>query len=395
VTFAKLSSLDDALKPEAPEAGLPKVRILWALAIALAALAAGQTWALVKFQPLGIDFLPLWTAGRMAWSDPGHLYDFAAVTHAQGWLLPNFRWMRPYAYPPTALLVLAPFGALPFWPALALWTALSFGVFLTAGARLAKRSRGLALALMILSPPVVLAALAGQTVVLAAGLAALALADLERRPRLAGVLIALAAALKPQAALLAPVALLACGALETLAVAALAGAALAAISVLCFGFARWPEWLASLGPFQAVVESIPHLMPGVITPYGAAHELGLAGAAATLWRAGFGLFGLALVWRVFAKTRDPATRLAALGAGSLLAAPYAMHYDGALLAIPAVILALRLDRPGWLRRMLALCAICEVTTPDLGLAAVTMFAVLACWELRPLGTRTRTSAAAA
>jgi uncharacterized membrane protein len=291
--------------------------------------------------------------------------------------------MRPYAYPPTALLALAPFGALAFWPALALWTGASFAVFVAAGARLIPQRRVLALALIVLSPAVVLAALAGQTVVLAAGLVALALADLERRPRLAGVLLALAAALKPQAALLAPVALVACGAFETLAAAALAGAALAAASILCFGFARWPEWFASLAPFQAVVESIPRLMPGVITPYGAAHELGLAGPAALLWRALFGLFGLALVWRAFAASRDPAVRLAALGAGSLLAAPYAMHYDGTLLVIPAVMLALRLAAPGWPRRLIALFAVCQVTVPDLGLAAVTAFAVLACWELRP------------
>ena len=360
-----------------------KLRILWALALALAGLAAGETWALVGFQPLGVDFLPLWTAGRLAWTDAGHVYDFAAVTRAQAWLLPNFHWMRPYAYPPTALLALAPFGAMPFWPALTLWTALSFGVFLAAGLRLVRGRTGLAAALMILSPAVVLGALAGQTVVLAAGLAAFSIAELPRRPRLAGVLIALAAALKPQAALLAPVALVACGAFETLAVAAITGAALAALSVVCFGFARWPEWLASLAPFQAVVEGIPHLMPGVITPYGAAHELGLTGAAALAWRAMFGLAGVALVWRIFARDRDPAMRLAALGAGSLLAAPYAMHYDGTLLVIPAAILALRLDAPGWMRRLVALCAVCEVTMPEAGLAAVAAFALLACWEALP------------
>lgn len=383
MTFPKLAALDDALK----------LRVLWALGLALAGLAAAQTWALAHFQPLGVDFLPLWTAGRMAWTDPGHIYNFAAVTRAQDWLLPGMRWMRPYAYPPTALLALAPFGALPFWPSLALWTTMSFAVFLAAGARLARERKRLALVLIALSPAVVLAALVGQTVVLAAGLATLAIADLERRPRLAGVLLAIAAALKPQAALLAPVALLACGAFETLAAAALAGAAIVAASVACFGFARWPEWLASLGPFQAVVESIPHLMPGVITPYGAAHALGLAGAAAALWRGAFALFGLGLAWRVFAKRRDPATRLAALGAGSLMAAPYAMHYDGALLVIPAVALALRLEASAWLRYLVAFCAVCQVTTPNLGLAAVAAFAVLA--TLEPPAAAPRIASAAA
>src|ERR1700759_2003739 len=91
-TFA----IDERLKP----------RALWALAAVLAVLAASEAWALINFQPLGVDYLPLWTAGRMAWTAPGHVYDFAAVTHAQNWLLPGLKWMRPYAYPPTALLVL-------------------------------------------------------------------------------------------------------------------------------------------------------------------------------------------------------------------------------------------------------------------------------------------------
>jgi hypothetical protein len=188
--------------------------VLWALALALAALAAGQAWALMRFQPPGLDFLPLWTAGRMAWTDPGRVYDFAAVTRAQAWLLPGFRWMRPYAYPPTVLLALAPLGALPFWAALSLWTGASFAVFAAAAARLARGATPLALGLAILSPAVVLAALAGQAVVMAAGLVTLAIATLQRRPRLAGVLFALAAALKPQAVLLAPIALVAGGAFD-------------------------------------------------------------------------------------------------------------------------------------------------------------------------------------
>jgi hypothetical protein len=382
---AALAALDERLK----------LRLVWALALVLAALAAGQIWGLLRFQPPGLDFLPLWTAGRLAWTDPAHLYDFAAVTRAQTWLLPGFAFLRPYAYPPTTLLALAPFGALPFWTALSLWTGASFAVFAAAGARLAPARTPQALALLIFSPAVVLAALVGQTVVLAAGLAALAIAELERRPRLAGVLLALAAAMKPQAALLAPVALVACGAFEALAAAALAGAALAAASIVCFGLARWPEWLASFAPFQAVIEGVPALMRGVITPAGAAHALGLSGPAALIWRAGFGLFGALLVWRAFRASRDPAIRLAALGAGSLMAAPYAMHYDGVLLVIPAVALAVRLEVPGWLRALAAFAAVSEVTTPDVGFLAVVAFAGLACWEVFPARFRARAAAAPA
>jgi len=353
-------------------------RALWALAVALAALGLAQTWTLLRFQPPGLDFLPLWTAGRMAWSGHGQVYDFAAVTHAQAWLLPRFPWMRPYAYPPTALLLLAPLGALPFWAALGAWMALGFGVFLYAGTRLTRGRRTLVVALMLLSPAVVMAAIVGQAVILVSALTALAMVDLTGKPRRAGVWLALAAAIKPQAVLLAPLALVAGGAIEALVSAAVVGAVLVALSAAIFGVPLWTQWLASLPDFQKVIESVPNLMAGVITPLGAAHLLGLSGPAALVWRAAFALLGAGLAWSAFARRADPATRLAALAAGSLLIAPYAMHYDGAMLVPAAVALAVgRAQTPRWALGFLGLVAVCEVTTPDLGLAAVVAFAVLA------------------
>jgi hypothetical protein len=331
LTLARLPKFDDAMK----------LRALWGLAIALAAMGLAQTWVLLSIQPLGLDFLPLWTAGRMALSGHGQVYDFAAVTHAQAWLLPNFPWLlpnlpwvRPYAYPPTTLLLLAPLGALPFWPALGLWIGLGFGVFLYAGMRLIRDRRALAAALMLLSPAVVYAALAGQAVILVSALTVLAIVDLDGKPRRAGLWLALAAVIKPQAVLLAPLALVAGGAVEALVSAAVVGAGLVALSTVVFGVPLWSQWLASLPAFQTVIEGVPNLMSGVITPLGAARRLALGAAESLVWRAAFALLGAALAWSAFARRTDPPTRLAALAAGSLLVAPYAMHYDGSML-VPA------------------------------------------------------------
>lgn len=373
-------------------------RVLWGMALILAALGALEFAKLVGFQPLGVDFLPLWTAGRMAAANPDQVYDFAAVSHAQAWLLPNLHWPRPYAYPPTALLVLAPFGALPFWPALALWVALGFGALLAAGARLAQGQRPLALILIALSPAVLLAAMVGQSVLLAAAALTLAMTELERRPRLAGALLALAVALKPQAALLAPVALIAGGAFGALASAVVIETLLIAASGICFGFHRWPEWFASLPAFQTIIETSPGLAAGVITPTGAAMLLGLSGAPATFWRVGFALIGVVLVWRAFRRPGDTAARLAALAAGSLLAAPYAMHYDGTLLAPAAVVMAVDgLGRRGWIWWLLGLCAVCEVTAPHVGPVMVLAFALLASLGAgaRPLDASTSAATASA
>jgi len=365
--------------PPAPAApGASRPRILWGLGAVLAVLAIAQLWSLWRFQPPGIDFLPLWTAGRFAWTMPDRIYDFAAVTHAQAWLLGELPWQRPYAYPPTALLLLVPLGAAPFWVALAIWLGLGFGLWVWAGLRLAPQRTRLAALLIIASPAAGLAAYAGQSVLLVAGLATLAVTQLSARPRLAGVLLATAAMIKPQALVLAPFALLAAGAFEALASAAVTAGLLLLASVGLFGVARWTEWLGSLQPFQRVVEGVPALMTGVITPYGLARQLGLEGAAAIAWRVVFALFAAALVWRAFARSTDPALRLAALLGGGLLVVPYAMHYDGALLVPAAVALASqRLGEPRWLLRLLALLAACEVTAPHIGAIAVVAFLLLA------------------
>jgi hypothetical protein len=345
--------------------------IHWILALALLFAAAFKAWVVLHAQPLGTDFLPVWTAGRMVWSAPGHVYDIAAIGHAEAWLKPILPWPRPFAYPPTALLMFAPLGGLPFWTALGVWLAICLAIFVAASARLAGRGASLPLLLTLCATPVVLAVLAGQTVLLVAGLAVLAMIELPSRPRLAGALFAIAAAIKPQAMLLAPVALLAAGATEALVTALVVGVLLGAASLIVLGPAIWMQWLGCFAPFQAVIDTTPSLAQGVVTPYGAGRALGLDGLALGLWRATFALVGIAFVWRVFSGSAKPTERLVALMGASLLVAPYAMYYDASLIAPALAVIAVeRAASRDWLIRLLAYGAMCEMTTPYLGLAAL-------------------------
>ena len=91
--------------------------------------------------------------------------------------------------------------------------------------------------------------------------------------------------------------------------------------------------------------------------------------------------GAAIVWRAFARSKGDADgaprRAAALAVGGLLASPYALCYDGALLVPAAVALAIGADPRRWPARLAAFCAACLVTTPGLGFAAVAAFGLLA------------------
>jgi hypothetical protein len=353
-------------------------RLLLLLALALIALGGFQVWSMLRLEPLGMDFLPLWTAGRMVWTEPGKVYDFAAVTAAQAWLpQPHFAWPRPYVDPPTTLLLLAPLGRLPFGMAMAVWSALSLGVFATASARLAGRNPALAAVVATALPCVVIAATAGQTVVLAAGLLVLAVLELERRPRLAGALLAMAGIVKPAAVVVAPIALVACGALEALASAAVVAAGAAALSTVFFGAERWSEWLASLPAYQRLIESIPGLGSAIISPFGVARGLSLPGAAPIMLAAIFAVGGGWLAWAAFRRAADPARRTGALAVGGLLAAPYSLCFDATLIAPAATVLAMgELAGGRVVMALLMLGAAFAVTQPNLGLPALLVFAAL-------------------
>src|SRR5581483_1933596 len=238
-------------------------------------------------------------------------------------------------------------------------------------------------ALCLVSPPTVLAALVGQTAPLVGALATFGVLGLERRPRLAGALIGLAAVLKPQALLVAPAALVAAGAFEALASAAVVGVALALAATAVFGPALWGAWLAGLPAFQAEIAAVPGMMAGVIAPAGLAHELGLTGAAALGLRLALGSAALALVWIAFRHKAPPTLKAAALLVGGLLVTPYAMHYDGSLLMPVAA--ARATDETVGLVPLIALLAAGALTTAHLGGAALVLFALLIAFQLRRAG----------
>jgi len=320
------------------------------LVVAYAAISA-LTWTLVFRQPAGIDFQPLWAGVRVALAEPARLYDFAHVTALQGWPLGPEK-LRPFAYPPTAALLLAPFAALPFWAAYGLWTATTGALFLAAGlkARLPWW--------FILLPPVALVAYCGQVTFLVGGLMLLALA-LKDRPLTAGLLWGLAACVKPQLLVLAPVALIAEGRWRTLAAAGLTGLAVAGLSAASFGVEIWRGWLAALPRFQAVVFGDPSLVADAITPYALLERFGVPGA----WAYVLAPEAVTVVWLAFRRSDDLAVRLAAVAGGALLISPYAMHYETALLAPAAAAgLAAAFRGPRWIAGA-ALSAVYAIGAP--------------------------------
>ena len=255
-------------------------------------------------QPLGIDFAPVWAAAII----PHQAYDVQAVTSIQSHLFGIDLVPRPYAYPPTTLLLLLPFGLLGFWYAYTAFIAICSGLFF-----LALRSSSVS-PWAFAFPPVAILLDVGQVTLLTGSLLLLGLATSDWRFR--GALFAIALALKPQLALFLPVfLLLRCDWRSgTLALAVLC--VLVAGSIGTFGPGLWTEWSESLRGLVEIVNSNPSL---------AANQI--SGS----WM--FLPLSLIAVW--MARKADAATQLGLIVGAALLISPYAMNYELGLL-VPAL-----------------------------------------------------------
>lgn len=366
---------------DAITANRPAKAWVWLRAIVLLAGIAFLTWAawdqtekILRYQPLGIDFLPMWAAAHQAFIHPHWVYNFALLTKFQHPLLANFVGVRPFVYPPPALLLFAPFGFAPFSVANAIWTAAGVALILWTMSTQLKSPRLLVLLAMVLSPASVLVMITGQVTFLIATLAVTGVLSLKQRPILAGVLFGLACAIKPQSLVLLPVALIAVKQWRALAATALTAAAAVVASVVVLGFDSWLDWLTALKAFERIVMDSPGFQKGMITPTAFGITLHLDPGALITWRLGFGIGAIALAWNVFRKTEDPARRLTALVGGSLFITPYAMHYDAALLAPAAALMLTHRPSPGaWVAALAAGALLCCAAIPYVGAAAVTAF----------------------
>lgn len=328
-------------------------RLLLGLLLAIfVAVDAQMVREVVRVQPLGVDYLAIWTGVRFTWLEPVHAYDFVAVTDAQRWAIGDAGSVRPFVYPPTVGLMFRPLGLIGYWPSYVLFVAATLALFLGATWR-AFRSRTTVL-FLLLSPVVVLAVLSGQVTLLVGALIMLAI-RCSARPEIAGVLWATVAAIKPQFVLLLPVALLLQGQWVTLLVTTGVVACLVLLSAWIFGFAVWDAWIAALPRFTEVVNA-PGFLPWMVTPYSALVRAGVSGALLNLSQLAFALLGLAVVVWAFHRPRSAIHQTVALVGAALVASPYAMEYELALLAPAALAPQFLLqERPAGVRLVLVGC----------------------------------------
>ncbi|MEQ7872713.1 glycosyltransferase family 87 protein [Sphingomonas sp. ASV193] len=325
------------------------------LALYLAHLHPGMgAWRDGSGLVVGRDFLNFWMAGRAAWqSDPARFYDLATYQQATAAIVGPDYPGQVWSYPPSIMLFAAPFGRLPYDVALGLFSLagpLVLGLLLRAW-QVERRT----LVAALLSPAAVFALISGQFAFLAAAIILAALRLRRGRPWLSGLLLGLLT-VKPQLGLLFPVLLLAERNWRAIAAAALATAALVALSSAIWGWSAWTAYVTAGLPTQSRVLSDPELLgaPFMPTTFMNLRTLGASVTAAYAVQAVVAvLMALLVGWR-FARRPDPVDPAAnaLFLAASVATTAYLLIYD--TLALAVAMLLLPIGRPS--DRMLVLLA---------------------------------------
>jgi alpha-1,2-mannosyltransferase len=327
---------------------------LWALAV-LAASSAALVYLLVtsnglidyQGRPIGTDFASFYAAGTLVLEGQTQAAYDGATHYARqqalfGAATPYYGWL----YPPFFLFIAGALALLPYLLALLVWQGATFTLYLTAIGALIRsittaasgiQGNGLWLLLATAYPAVLINLGHGQNGFLTAALFAGALAMLDRRPVIAGVLFGLLV-YKPQFGLLIPLALLATARWRTIAAAAATVVLLVLTTVVAFGPDVWSAFIASSKVARvALIESGEvgwHKVQSVLawvrmwggslqTAYAIHGVVALIAAGAIVW-----------LWR---GTATYALKAAGLACASIIVAFHSHDYDLMVLA-PVIVL---------------------------------------------------------
>jgi hypothetical protein len=297
----------------------------------------------LDYNTLGTDWMVFYGAIRSVLDgnaplifDGDRFTDFLNTTFAD-WLSKPLAY-RPWAYPPSFLLMLLPFAPLGFfgsYVAFQVVTAALLALALRSSATTAVPASALFVTALI-CPASAINAINGQAVFLVAALIVGGFTLLERRPWLGGLVLGLLT-FKPQFCILVPIALVAAGQWRALLASGLSALAMMIASGLVFGWDLWIRW------FPLIIENLVSPNEKWIefgrmwghSVYTCAVLLGAPDRVAS-WLQLLVTLGAAIsVVLAFRSRLGTREKIAVFLAATVLAAPHSGPYDITLLVIAA------------------------------------------------------------
>lgn len=321
------------------------------------------------------DFVSFWAAGRLA-ADGLPAAAYHIVTHNQvQQTAARVIGINPFPYPPPFLFLAMPFAFKPFWLAYAFWVCAGSALFLFASRFWLPRSQAFT------HPAAHVNVLIGQTGLLTTSICLLGLAQLSRRPLLAGAILGLLI-LKPQIFLLVPVALVAAGEWKAIVAAITSAAFVLVAGLAAFGLQTYDAFWTVLPLYTGLLQSGGWAWSELASVFAFTRWLGLSNPIAIAVQLIVAMFAAVVVWKAW-RSDDPA-KVPILAAGTLLVPPYLFNYDTLLLILPIAWLVdtHRLKEAGviWLLCVLSLLTYFEFypgpnLTPAAGLLSLIFLAL--------------------
>ena len=301
--------------------------ILARLTVAVAALFCGiiaATCWIMLTDPKPVDFLSFWAAGRMVAEGAGaQIYDIEAHRAVERTV--SAVGILPFPYPPPFALMLSPFGLLPFGLGFAAWVALT-GVFYVFAARPWMQDR-----LALAQPSVLVNGFIGQNAFLTSGFFLAGLHLLKTRPLIAGAVLGLLA-IKPQLAVMLPIAMIAGRHWRAIAGGALSALLLLLVGLATLGSACYAAFFDMLSTYTGFVAQSRWPWRELASVYAFLRYFGLAAGIAMAVHVAVAGAAAVMVWQSWRQDRPG--KEAVLAAATLLATPYLLTYDGVLLGLP-------------------------------------------------------------
>ncbi len=283
----------------------------------------------------GRDFLNIWAGGKLiAARDYATLYTAEAFSQFQRSLFGPLD-LHVYSYPPTAFPFASLLSVLPYPVALAFWVVGTGGLFVWAAKPWWPQNGG-PFWLALLTPAALINIWIGNYGFLFGAIFLLAFRHLDKRPLLAGAIIGLFA-MKPQLAILIPLALLIRRDWRAIVVAAVSTLGIIAASGLIYGWAAWDAFLRLATGKQLSVIDAQGAFFGKMSASAATAILDVGGGwtVAIVGQGCLALLGVALV-TVAAWRRVRTDQLALLLATcTFLVLPYSINYDLVVVCIGA------------------------------------------------------------
>ena len=332
---------------------------------------------------LGRDFLNFYHYGIAAWEDaPSKYYDVVYYDT----VLNNFFGGHDYtfqqwSYPPHYMLIAAPLALINYYAAFLLFTLISLALYwkyiIATFEETAFRSA------FWFTPLLFLFAMCGQLSALIAVIFVIVFKQMDKRPFMAGLLIALLT-VKPQVGLLFPFFLMITGRWRVFLGAAVGTIAFIGLSVLIHGIEPWTTYIEVGAPAQSrVLLNLPEITAGLMpTAFVNFYNAGLSFTAASILQLIVAVSALITMIYVCIKTTDKFLQYAIFLSCTFLLTPYLMMYDMLILVWVFMTMASRYK----MSKLMTANYICFMLLPIIGIIMALLhipgsFLVLACIAL--------------